>query len=118
MWQLIDAAFYVIIFLAGEYFMEVGLTYLWQEEYGEKYYRVQTDNKDVAKKLYRRNGFRLCGFGTNVNLWIFCCEFSRRDIAKKAIESVTGDKGKIDTEGMFVFENGKLLKNIIKKYNG
>ena len=85
--------------------MEVGLTYLWQEEYGERYYRVQTDDKDVAKKLYRRNGFRLCGYGMNVSLWIFCCEFSRRDIARKAIESVTGENGKIDAEGMFVFGN-------------
>ena len=85
--------------------MEVGLTYLWQEEYGERFYRVQTDDKDIAKKLYRRNGFWLCGYGMNVSLWIFCCEFSRRDIARKAIESVTGENGKIDAEGMFVFGN-------------
>ena len=89
--------------------MEVGLTYLWQEESGKKYYRVQTDNKDVAKKLFRRNGFRLSAYGMNSDssngsgLWIFCCEFSRRDIARKAIESVTGENGKIDAEGMFVF---------------
>ena len=119
----LDAAFYLIIFLAGEYFMEAGLTYLWQEEYGERFYRVQTDDKDVAKKLYRRNGFRLSAYGVNsksgkgtnpasgTGLWIFCCEFSRRDIAKKAIESVTGENGKIDVEGMYVFGNGKLLKN-------
>ena len=89
--------------------MEVGLTYLWQEESGKKYYRVQTDDKDVAKKLFRRNGFRLSAYGMNSDssngsgLWIFCCEFSRPDIARKAIESVTGENGKIDAEGMFVF---------------
>ena len=91
--------------------MEVGLTYLWQEESGKKYYRVQTDDKVIAKKLFRRNGFRLSGYGMNSDssngsgLWIFCCEFSRPDIARKTIESVTCEKGKIDSEGMFVFGN-------------
>ena len=91
--------------------MEVGLTYLWQEESGKKYYRVQTDDKDIAKKLFRRNGFRLSAYGmksdsaNGLSLWIFCCEFSRPDIARKTIESVTGEKGKIDSEGMFVFGN-------------
>ena len=89
--------------------MEVGLTYLWQEESGKKYYRVQTDDKVIAKKLFRRNGFRLSAYGKNSDsangsgLWIFCCEFSRLDIAKKTIESVTRERGKIDSEGIFVF---------------
>ena len=90
--------------------MEVGLTYLWQEESKKKYYRVQTDDKDIAKKLFRRNGFRLSGYGKNsdsangTRLWIFCCEFSRPDIARKTLESVTGESARIDSEGMFVFD--------------
>ena len=83
--------------------MEVGLTYLWQEESKKKYYRVQTDDKDIAKKLFRRNGFHLTAYGVNAELWIFCCEFSRPDIARKTIESVTGESARIDSEGMFVF---------------
>ena len=91
--------------------MEVGLTYLWQEESGKKYYRVQTDDKDIAKKLFRRNGFHLTAYGVNADpangtgLWIFCCEFSRPDIARKTIESVTQKNSRIDAEGMFVFGN-------------
>ena len=57
--------------------MEVGLTYLWQEESGKKYYRVQTDDKDIAKKLFRRNGFRLSAYGMKCRFckWIEYVDF-------------------------------------------
>ncbi|MFZ0456353.1 MAG: hypothetical protein WCE54_10550 [Ignavibacteriaceae bacterium] len=80
------------------------MTYLWQEERGKKFYKVQTDESDVAKKMKRRNGFHLSGVSLNSNLWIFCCEFSRPDIAKKTLKSITGKNAKIDSEGMFVYE--------------
>ena len=80
------------------------MTYLWQEERGKQFYRVQTDERLVAKKLRRRNGFHLCGYGWNTSLWIFTCRFSRPDIAKKTLKSITGKKVKIDFEGTFVYE--------------
>ena len=87
------------------------MTYLRQEERGKKYYKVQTDDKDVAKKMKRRNGFRLCGYAVNAapangttSVWIFSCEFSRPDIAKKTLKSITGKKVKIDSEGEFIYE--------------
>ena len=80
------------------------MTYLWQEERGKKFYKVQTDNRLVAKKMKRRNGFHLCGFAVNASLWIFSCQFSRPDIAKKTLKSITRKNAKIDSEGMFVYE--------------
>jgi hypothetical protein len=80
------------------------MTYMWQEERGKKFYKVQTDNSEVAKKMKRRNGFHLSGMGLNAKLWIFSCEFSRPDIAKKTLKSITGKKAKNDSEGMFVYE--------------
>ncbi len=80
------------------------MTYLWQEERGKKFYKVQTDDRLVAKKMKRRNGFHLCGFATNDKLWIFNCQFRRPDIAKKTLKSITGKNAKIDSEGMFVYE--------------
>ncbi|MHB8580972.1 MAG: hypothetical protein ACYDA4_14105 [Ignavibacteriaceae bacterium] len=80
------------------------MTYLWQEEKGKKYYKVQTDDKDVAKKMKRRSGFHLCGYAVNAGLWIFSCEFSRPDIAKKTLKSITGKKVKIDSEGEIFYE--------------
>ncbi len=85
------------------------MTYLWQEERGKKYYRIQTDDIDIAKKMKRRNGFHLIGYvlngksGQGTCLWIFGCEFSRPDIAKETLKSVTGQEVKIDSEGCFSF---------------
>jgi len=80
------------------------MTYLWQEERGKRYYKVQTDDKDVVKKMKRRNGFHLCAIAYNTNMWIFRCEFSRPDIARKTLKSITGVNAKIDSEGMFIYE--------------
>jgi len=80
------------------------MTYLWQEERGEIFYRVQTDERLVAKKMRRRNGFHLCGQALNANLWFFTCMFSRPDKAKQTLKSITGKKPKIDFEGVIFFE--------------
>ncbi len=80
------------------------MTYLWQEERGQKYYRVQTDEKSIADKLKRRNGFKLTAKALNTNLWIFISEFSRPDLAKQTIKSVTGNKPKIDSEGVIFYD--------------
>ncbi len=80
------------------------MTYLWQEERGRNYYRVQTDEKTISDKMKRRKGFRLSAISLNTNLWIYCCEFTRPDIAKKTLKSVTGKNVKIDSEGVFFYE--------------
>ena len=52
------------------------------------------------------------------SLWIFCCEFSRPDIARKTIESVVGESARIDSEGMFVFGIDFNIYLKILKYYG
>lgn len=79
------------------------MTYLWQEERGKKYYKIQTDEKEIARILKRRNKFTLSAVGLNKNIWIYSCEFSRPDIAKKVLNNVTRKKGVLDSEGVFVF---------------
>jgi len=80
------------------------MTYLWQEERGQKFYRVQTDEKLVADKLKRRNGYKLAGCSINGHsLWIFTCTFTRPDIAKKVLKSVTGQKSNIDSKGVISY---------------
>jgi len=80
------------------------MTYLWQEERGQKFYRVQTDERLVADKLKRRNGFKLAGCSINGHsLWIFTCTFTRPDIAKKVLKSVTGQKSNIDSKGVISY---------------
>lgn len=80
------------------------MTYLWQEERGKQFYKIQTDNKEIAYKLKRRIGFSLSANGINSSLWIFNCLSSRPDIAKKTLKSVTGQNAKIDSEGLFLYE--------------
>ncbi len=74
------------------------MTSMWQEERGKPYYRFQTDDKDIADKMKRRNKFELIGWGVNCNLWIYQVKFSRPDIAKKAFETVTGKKANFDSK--------------------
>ena len=80
------------------------MTYLWQLERGKEFYFVQTDDRLIAKKLKRRNKFYLSAIALNDNLWVFKCEFTRPDIAKKVMKSVTGKNAKIDDEGMIYYE--------------
>ncbi len=79
------------------------MTYLWQEEKGKNVCRIQTDEKRIADVLKRRNKFTLVANSLNENLWIFSCEFSRSDIAKKTLKSITGKKVKIDSERVFCY---------------
>jgi len=80
------------------------MTYLWQEERGKNFYKVQTDEKCVADKLKRRNKFFLSAAALNHSLWIFNCVFTRPDIAKKTLKSVTGKNLNIDSEGVVYYE--------------
>lgn len=80
------------------------MTYLWQEERGQKFYRVQTDEKEIADKLKRRKGYKLSAYSLKGHpLWIFTCRFTRPDIAKKVLKSATGEKLNIDSEGLISF---------------
>lgn len=78
-------------------------TYLWQLERGSNTYRVQTDIKEIADKLKRRQGFRISAISVTNPLWVFSCEFSRPDIAEKTIKSVTDKNPKIDSEGVISY---------------
>lgn len=89
------------------------MTYLWQEERGQKYYRVQTNDKVIAEKLRRRKGFTPAGtVVTNRDIWIFDCEFSRPDIAKKTLSSVTGCLPQIDSEGIITYDPAYILPKV------
>lgn len=80
------------------------MTYLWQEERGKMFYKIQTDERRIAQKLKRRNKFRLSTCAVNAKLWVYSCEFSRPDIAKKTLRSITGKIAQIDSEGVLIYE--------------
>ncbi len=79
------------------------MTYLWQEEKAKPYFRLQTDEKKIADKLKRRQGFRIAAISVTNPLWIFACRFNRKDGAIKTITNLTGHKPKIEQDGVISF---------------
>ena len=79
------------------------MTYLWQEQRGKPFYRFQTDDYKIASKMKGRKKFTLAGRGMNCPLWIFIAEFSRPDIARKVLKSLTGNSVKIDKKDNTLF---------------
>ncbi len=79
------------------------MTYLWQEQRGKPFYRFQTDDYKIAAKMKGRKKFTLTGRGMNCPLWIFQAEFSRSDMAKKALKALTGNSVKIDKKDNTLF---------------
>ena len=79
------------------------MTYLWQEERGKPFYRFQTDDYKIAAKMKGRKKFTLAGRGMNTPLWIFIAEFSRSDIARKALKALTGNSVKTDKKENILF---------------
>ena len=75
---------------------------------GSKEYRFQTDEKDIADKMKRRNKFILVGSGMNTQLWIFATTFKRPDIAKKVFETLTGEKSNFDSEDEIFYSECNL----------
>lgn len=69
---------------------------MWQLIRGEKYFWFQTENKEAANKMKRRNKFRLVSYGVNRDHWVFEAIFTRPDIARKALKALAGNAVKYD----------------------
>jgi hypothetical protein len=74
------------------------MIYMWQKKRGKRFYRFQTSNKNAASMMKRRKKFKLSGYGFNCGMWIFVAEFSRPDIARKALKTISGGKIEYDNK--------------------
>lgn len=94
-------------------------TSMWQELRGKPYWRIQTDDPAVARKLRRRTTFKLVCCGINTTLWIFRGTYSTPQKAKLSLERLTGQKVKKDavTDG-FVAETYPILTSKSKSQSG
>lgn len=78
------------------------ITYMWQELYGEPYFRFQTDEPKVAKKMRQRKNFVRVGYGINTQLWIYRTTFYKPQDAKRTLRNITGREIQKDAEnGLF-----------------
>jgi hypothetical protein len=74
------------------------MTYMWQEQRGVLIFKFQTDEKLIADKMKRRQKFSLTAYGMNCPLWIYRAHFTRPDLARAALKSLTGKKVKYIVE--------------------
>ena len=72
------------------------ITSIWQEQRRKPYYRIQTDDPAVIRKLRRRITFKLVCCGINTALWIFRGTYSTPYKAKISLQRLTGQKVKKD----------------------
>ncbi len=86
------------------------ITSCWQELRRKPYYRIQTTDPTVARKLRRRTTFKLVCCGINTALWIFRGTYSTPYKAKISLQRITGQKVKKDAvTGGFVAETAPIL---------
>ena len=82
---------------------------MWQMQRGEPYYRFQTENKQAADKMKRRNSFKLVGVGLNCEFWIFQASFTRPDKARNALKTLTGRKVEFDPDEDIFYSKVKYV---------
>lgn len=78
-------------------------TYLWQETKRLPVYRIQTNDRMVARKLKKRNNVKLVLWGMNSPIWVFQIKYSSPRRATIGLGSITGEKvEKTADTGVFV----------------
>ena len=72
-------------------------TYLWQEIRGSNWYRIQTDDPSVIRKLRRRKTATLCSWALNDSSVIFSIRYKSPRLARQSLQRLTGQKVKKDS---------------------
>ena len=68
------------------------ITYLWQEQSRQSWWRIQTRDLKVITKLNRRKNVTLCGWGINDPIRIYKIQFKSTRNARKSLARLTGQK--------------------------
>ncbi|MGY8788395.1 MAG: hypothetical protein ACKVH5_08895 [Fidelibacterota bacterium] len=88
------------------------MSYLWREVPNDKYWRIQTTDPIVKRKLNRRNTATLVGECFNHPMVIYRLQYYSPQKAKKSFQRMTGQKIKKDSEdGVFYAETYPILTN-------
>ena len=85
-------------------------TYMWKEDWGSKWYRIQTNDPDVIRKLRKRKNMTLSLWCMNDSMVIFRTQYYSLEKAKKSLQRLLGQKVKKDAEnGEFYAETTPIL---------
>ena len=91
------------------------MSYLWRELSNDKYWRIQTTDPIIKKKLKRRRTAKLVGECFNHRMVIYRLQYYTPQKAKQSFQRLTGQKIKKDSDdGVFYAETYPILtkKNI------
>ena len=78
-------------------------TYMWQEQKRHPFYRIQTNDCKIARKLKKRKYCHLVVYGINLPIWVFRIKYSSPKKALLGLSNLTGaDAEKVANSGVFV----------------
>ena len=84
--------------------------YLWKELPSSNWWRIQTNDPAIIRKLDRRQTATRCLWGLNIRLVVFRSQYYSSIEAKKSLKQLTGQKLKKDAEsGVFFANSGVIL---------
>ena len=88
------------------------ISYLWREVSSDNYWRIQTTDPLVKRKLSRRNTATLVGECFNDNMVIYRLQYYTPQKAKQSFQRLTGQKIKKDSDiDVFNAETYPILTN-------
>ena len=90
--------------------MDKYMSYLWRESTSANWWRIQTTDPSVKRKLRRRNTAKLVGECFNHSMVIYKSQYYTPQKAKQSFERLTGQKLEKDAEnGVFYAETYPIL---------
>ena len=78
-------------------------TYMWQEQKRHPFYRIQTNDPEINRKLHRRSRCKLAVKALNSNLWVYRVTYSSPKKAFNGLMALTlKEVSFVDQEDIFV----------------
>ena len=88
---------------------------MWREVRGDDWWRIQSNDPKVIRKLRRRKTASVCLWCLNDSLVVFRTRFYSAKEAKKSLHRLTGQKPRKDAEnGLFFAETGVILTSNLR----
>ena len=86
-------------------------TYMWQLIHGELYYRFQTDDPAIRRKMLRRSDFVEAGWGENIDgYWVFQTRKYTPQDALRTLRRISGQKPDKDaSEDVFLVKTHAIV---------
>jgi hypothetical protein len=86
------------------------VTYFWQESRGDDYYRVQTNDPKISRKLSKRQDMKLVLWGLNTYLKVYHTQYYSPKEAKRSFRRIVGTKvEKTDVYGVLMAKTGVIV---------